>query len=378
MSQVLGRCESHSQRMARARRWERDETQGVLAGSAKRVVDHWYRGDPRPGRRIARHPSSDTAICQLGHLVHQYANGGRHVGAGRRSIATRRITSYVGLLDSDLTAQAVIDATGVPLTASQVKARVSGESDLNTVLLTANVIDSDPERSFQIAQGLAENFGTIVNQVDPIGPDRVDLRVISGPNLNPDPVSPRMSVNLVVGLGIGLLVGVIVALVRFLLDNTIRQAATLRNLTGAPVLGLVPFDRGAKKSPLIAPDQARSVRAEAFRKIRTDLQFVDAARPAHVLVLTSALAVEGKSSTSVNLALSFADSGRRTLLVEGDLRRPRVADLLGMERAVGLTTCWPGRCGSMTSSRTGAEVGWPFCRVARSRPTRPSCWAASP
>lgn len=256
--------------------------------------------------------------------------------------ATRRITSYVGLLASDVTARAVVDKTGVDLDATQVSSRITGDADLNTVLLTATVVDSSPARSLLIAQGLASEFGTVINQVDPIGPDQVVLRVISGPSLNPTPVSPRTTFNLGIGLILGILLGVVIALMREVLDNTVRQVATLHDVTGEPNLGAIPHDRSAKKSPLIAESNARSIRAEAFRQLRTNLQFLDVDRPVRVLVVTSSVPHEAKSTTATNLAVSFAESGRRVLLIEADLRRPKVADYLGLERSVGLTSVLTG------------------------------------
>lgn len=259
--------------------------------------------------------------------------------------ATRRITSYVGLLTSDVTAQAVIDKTGLDLSAGQVASRISGDADLNTVLLTATVVDSSPDRSLAIAQGLVDEFGSVVNQVDPIGPDQVVLRVISGPTLNPTPVSPRTALNLAIGLIIGLVLGVVIALMREVMDRTVRQVAVLQDVAGEPNLGVIPYDRSAKRSPLIAETNAHSTRAEAFRQLRTNLQFLDVDRPVRILVVTSSVPHEAKSTTATNLAVSFAESGRRVLLIEADLRRPKVADYLGFERSVGLTNVLTGAVG---------------------------------
>lgn len=258
--------------------------------------------------------------------------------------ATRRITSYVGLLSSDVVAQRIADETDIDLDASAIASTISGEADLNTVLLTATVTDSSPERSFLIAQGLANKFGSIVNEVDPIGPGEVVLRVISGPTLNPVPVSPRTTFNLAVGFVLGAALGMVAALLRQILDTTVRQPQVLRALTNdAPVLGVIPFEASAKKAPLIVDNHSRSIRAEAFRHLRTSLQFLDVERPVRVVVVTSSIADEGKSTTATNLAISFSDSGSKVLLIEADLRRPRVADYLGMERAVGLTNVLVGQ-----------------------------------
>ena len=76
---------------------------------------------------------------------------------------------------------------------------------------------------------------------------------------------------------------------------------------------------------------------EAFRQLRTNLQFVDAAGALQVIVVTSSTESEGKSTTAANLALTFAETGRSVVLVGADLRRPRIAEYLGVERAIGLT-----------------------------------------
>ena len=258
--------------------------------------------------------------------------------------ATRRITSYVGLLSSDVVAERILANSNIDLDASAVASTISGEADLNTVLLTATVTDTSAERSYLIAQGLATKFGSVVNEVDPIGPGQVVLRVISGPSLNPDPVSPKKTFNVIVGFVLGAALGIVIALLRQVLDSTVRQPELLRALTNdAPVLGVIPFEASAKKAPLIVDKNSRSIRAEAFRHLRTSLQFLDVERPVRVVVVTSSVAGEGKSTTATNLAISFADSGRRVLLIDADLRRPRLAEYLGMEHAVGLSNVLAGQ-----------------------------------
>ena len=102
-------------------------------------------------------------------------------------------------------------------------------------------------------------------------------------------------------------------------------------------------DPDAVKRPLIVEVDPRSPRAEAFRSLRTNLQFIDAANHPRTLVVTSSLAGEGKSTMSANLALTMAQGGSRVCLVEADLRRPKVLDYLGLEGAVGLTDALIGR-----------------------------------
>lgn len=258
--------------------------------------------------------------------------------------ATRRITSYVGLLTSDVVANRIASATSVDMTPAQIASAISGEADLNTVLLTATIKATTPERSLLLATGLADTFNAVVNEVDPIGPDRIELKVISGPTVNPAPVSPRKTVNLAIGLLGGLVLGLVIALMRSVLDNTVRQVAALRSLTGVPVLGVIPANRQVRKNPVLPDAQGQSIHAEAIRQLRTNLQYVDIDKPVQVLVVTSAVAGEGKSALSANLAASFARAaGRSVVVIEADLRRPQLSAYLDLEREVGLTSVLTGR-----------------------------------
>ena len=132
-------------------------------------------------------------------------------------------------------------------------------------------------------------------------------------------------------------------MLRDVLDSSVRGIDTLGAVSNAASLGVIAFDPTAKRAPLIVDAAARSIRAEAFRQLRTNIQFLDVDNPVRVVVVSSSIADEGKSSTATNLAVSFAEAGEKVLLIEGDLRRPRVADYLNLARDVGLTNVLAGR-----------------------------------
>jgi capsular exopolysaccharide synthesis family protein len=156
-------------------------------------------------------------------------------------------------------------------------------------------------------------------------------------------VAPRPVRNYAIALLIGLAAGAAAAVLRETLDTTIRTAQALGDLTSRPLLGTIPFDAGARDHPLLVSEQRHSTRAEAFRQLRTNLQFVDVDRGAQSIVVTSSVPDEGKSATAANLAIVFANAGGRVLLVEADMRRPRVAEYLGLEGAVGLSNVLAGQ-----------------------------------
>lgn len=258
--------------------------------------------------------------------------------------AQARVNSYVVLMSSERVAEAVVERTGVDLAPTEVMRKVTAEASLNTVVVRATVRDSSPERVALLAEGLADTFGTTVSKLDNPGTGRatVIINVVSGPTAL-GPVAPQLKVYFGLGLLVGLILGVLLVLLREILDNTLRTADAAASLVGAPVLGNIRFDADARKSPLISRDRTGSLRAESFRQLRTNLQFVNAAHSTKVLVMTSATSGEGKTSSTVNLALALAEAGQRVLIVEGDLRRPAVAGLLGLESELGLTNVLVGQ-----------------------------------
>ncbi len=253
--------------------------------------------------------------------------------------AQRRINSYVGVINSEKLATVVVNDTGVPVPPADVSKMISASVDPETVLLNVTVTDISPDRSLIIAKSISRNLDKTIGQLDNRGNrNAVELRVISGPTLNPFPVTPRKKLNLAIGLMIGMGVGIAQALLRHQFDTSFRSREQLVEATGLPTLGLLHYESSARNEPVLTPRSSRSRRAEEFRQLRTNLRFVDAASPVKVLVVTSSVEGEGKSTTAANLAQSFAESGRHVLLIDGDLRKPKLERYLDLEGSAGLTS----------------------------------------
>lgn len=258
----------------------------------------------------------------------------------------KRVNSYVQLAGTDRLLDPVLADTGLDLTRGELAGMISASADSNTVLLQVQITDSDPGRGLEVAESISVVMVDVVAELESSGTPNaptVGLELVSGPTLNPTPVTPRPALNYGLAVIGGLLAGVVLALLRDFLDTTLRTVQSVEKVTGGAVIGVIPFDPAARKSPLILDSHARSARAEAFRQLRTNLEFVDVDSPIKKVVITSAVPDEGKSSTTANLAVIFAEAGRRVVLVEGDLRRPKVADYLGLEGSVGLTNVLAGQ-----------------------------------
>ncbi|HSK34455.1 MAG TPA: hypothetical protein VK903_13320, partial [Propionicimonas sp.] len=251
--------------------------------------------------------------------------------------AQRRINSYLGVITSELLARRVLADTGLELAPDDIIAMITASVDPDTVLMNVTVTDGSPDRSLIVAKSIASNFDGVIGEVENRSTGAgIQLRVISGPTLNPDPVTPRTSLNLGLGLLLGLGLGVAQALVRDRVDTSFHSREQLARVTGVPVLAMLQEQSGSKQSPILLPRVGRSRLAESLRHLRTNLRFVDAASPVQVLVVTSSVESEGKSTISANLAQSFAEAGRKVLLIDGDLRRPRLESYLDLEPSAGL------------------------------------------
>jgi Mrp family chromosome partitioning ATPase/capsular polysaccharide biosynthesis protein len=146
-----------------------------------------------------------------------------------------------------------------------------------------------------------------------------------------DTASSKSKVLVIAGL-IGLVAGCGIALIVDLTDTRIRGTRDLEELLGAPVLAELPTDKGQAKRPRPLPvgDGDRTSFTEAVRELRTSLQVLVDRHACPVLVVTSPEPEDGKSFITGNLAASWALSGKRTAVVSGDLRRPKIDVLLGV------------------------------------------------
>ncbi|MBM7518705.1 polysaccharide biosynthesis tyrosine autokinase [Nocardioides nitrophenolicus] len=260
--------------------------------------------------------------------------------------SAQRVKSYADLISSRELAQRVIEETGIEVTPAVLTAAVSAQVVLETVNLEVTVTGPDPRQAQLVAQAYAEQLTDLVRELEtPAGQTQAPIKatIVDAASLPTSAVSPRPSRNLALGLVAGLLLGFALAVVRELLDTRVKSLDDVAELTDAPTLGTIVFDATTAKSPLLTQIASHSPRAEAFRVLRTNLQFIDVDSARKVFVVTSAVPGEGKTSTAVNLAISLAQGGSRTLLVEADLRRPMAAQRLGLDNAVGLTNVLVGR-----------------------------------
>lgn len=235
-------------------------------------------------------------------------------GYAEAYIDTRREQSVAELLAASTEVQTAID-------------------DLQTQI--DGLAETDPQRTSLSAQ--LANFQTTLDQL------RVDaaLRtggasVIKDAEVPTSPVEPTPLRTAMLALVVGLLIGLGAAFLVDYLDDKIRGADDLGTITPRPILSEVPVDPPTESRPLAISDPSH-VSVEAYRGLRTNVQFLALDQKLDVIQLTSSLPGEGKTTTATNLAVVLARAGLRVALVDADLRRPRVHQVFEIPASPGLT-----------------------------------------
>ncbi len=260
-------------------------------------------------------------------------------------LSQERVGSYTEIIKGETLAQRTIEKLNLDMSAGALQAKIEATSKLDTVLINLKVTDASPVRARDLANALSDEFVVMVRELETPGPGvRPDARVVVEQRATvPEiPFTPKKALNIALGLAAGLTVGAVLALLREILDNTVKDRETLEQITGVATVGSVPLDKVRREEPAISFDGDNSSIAEAFRKIRTNLQFLAVDNPPRVIVVTSSAPSEGKTTTAINIALALAEAEHNVVLVDGDMRRPSLAKYLDLVNSVGFSTVLSG------------------------------------
>ena len=273
-------------------------------------------------------------------------DGGNAALAQGNTFTQARVQSYSQLLRTPKLLGPVAKDVGVE-EAGSLAGKVSATTPPNTVLIDVAVTDRSPEMAQRIAKSISVRFPEMITDLEALGESPqsspVKVTLVATPEVEPAAVAPRPTRNIALGVVLGLLLGLGLAVLRDLLDTKVRTKKDIEALTDSAVIGTVPYDESTDTRPLIVDADPHAGRSEAFRTLRTNLQFLDVSEHPKSIVVTSSLAGEGKSSTTANLALALAEAGANVCAIEADLRRPRLLQHLGLSGSVGLTDVLIGR-----------------------------------
>ncbi|UOY00219.1 polysaccharide biosynthesis tyrosine autokinase [Blastococcus sp. PRF04-17] len=245
------------------------------------------------------------------------------------------------------------------MTAAELAAQVRAVAVPNTVLLNVTVTDPSPDRAELIARAVGDEFTELVQEIEtPAGATAapVKVTVTDRPERPGVPSTPRTERNVLLGGILGVLVGAATAVARTRIDRTVKDPDEAASLAATSLIGtVIRDDELASRHVLERATGGRA--AEDYRQLRTNLQFLNVDDPPKVIMITSAMPTEGKTTTAIHLALALAEAGRKVTLLDADLRRPRVSNYLGMVGGVGLTNVLAGVAGTADVMQPYGETG---------------------
>jgi capsular exopolysaccharide synthesis family protein len=262
------------------------------------------------------------------------------------NFAEKQMSSYAEVATSPRVLAPVIRQLGLRTTPEKLAESVQTTVPVDTVILEIAATDPNPTRAAQIANAVGQELAQATAELSPRkenGTEPVQVTTIAEAQVPDKASSPKILQNLGIGLIVGLLLGLGVAVLRHVLDTRVRNEDDVRAVIDSPILGVVAYDQEVSSHPVILRDQPLAAPSEAVRRLRTNLQFIDIGNQSKSIVISSSIPGEGKSTIAINLAVSLADAGARVILVDADLRRPSIAEYLGIEGGVGLTTVLIGR-----------------------------------
>jgi capsular exopolysaccharide synthesis family protein len=276
------------------------------------------------------------------------------------SLAKAKVKNYESVAKSRLVADRVIQALDLKTTADALLGSISVKVPLDTAEIRVTAQSTDPATAQRVADawvnGLAAQVEAIetapsagASESSPSAETAVRVLPLGKAVLPTSPTSPNTKLNLALGALVGLALGVAYALIRRHLDRRIQKAADIERLFGVPVIGTLPVDhRLDGKSTIVDAGTAAQLHdaggamAEALRELRTNLSFLDVDQPPRIIVVTSSMQAEGKSTVTANLAVTMAAAGENVVVVDGDLRRPTLVDVFNLVPGVGVTDVLTG------------------------------------
>jgi capsular exopolysaccharide synthesis family protein len=268
------------------------------------------------------------------------------------SAARAKVPTFLDLALSEKVAQGAIDELGLNTTPAAVINRITVTNPTATSILKVDAQAPTPQEASDLASAWISSLAVVADDVlgdGSQGSSAVTVEAYDAASQPTSPIFPDVNTSLVVAGVLGLGFGLAFALVRTVSDRRIRVSDDIEARIGSPVVGSIPVAEGINRGSRIVAHAEPTAKgskfavSEAFRSLRTNLQFMDVDDPPRTIVVTSPLPGDGKSMVAANLAVAVAESGRPVVLVDGDLRRSTVATTFGLPSGAGLTDVLAGR-----------------------------------
>lgn len=270
------------------------------------------------------------------------------------SFARNRAASYVDIATSRAVADYAITELRLHTTPEELARQITVTNPVGSVVIRISADAGTPQDASALANTWLRGLVAQVSALENADPDAdagtvgsiVQLVPVDSAVVPTSPSSPNVALALTLGALIGLAAGIGYALIRHTLDRRARDAEGVERETGLPVIGTIPANKRMSGGDRLSAtafgaqpgaDDGEHAITEAFRQLRTNLRYMNVDDPPRVILVTSPLPGDGKSTVAANLAVAMAAAGHTVFLIDGDLRRPTVAQSFGLPEGAGLT-----------------------------------------
>jgi capsular exopolysaccharide synthesis family protein len=221
---------------------------------------------------------------------------------------------------------------------SAIASSISAGAPPASAVVTISATSTDPATAARLANAVSRSFAALTPRLEVRRhgqPSPVKVTTVQYATPPSTPSSPRRKLEVLFGAFIGLIVGLAFAIGRGLIDTRLKTVEDVDAATDLAMLGTIPKARA--RQPVALSESDDRLTTEAYKQLRTSLQFANVTHEARTICVSSAVASEGKTRTAVNLAIAYGRAGRNVVLVDADLRRPTAARGLGATPEVGIT-----------------------------------------
>lgn len=258
------------------------------------------------------------------------------------------ILTYSELVKSRTIMEQVKDNLGVDISLEMLMESVSVDRVNNSDLLAISVSNPSGQVAKNIVTKVVEVFSEQVKEIYKID----NVYVIDEPTVPTEPYNINHSRDITIFICLGIIIAATYVFIYNVLDNTVKSAEDIEEILKVKNLITIPLDK-KKKSEIITFTENKSIISETFRTLRTNVQFSSInTKGAQTLLVTSCLAGEGKSYVSANLAITFAQAGKKVVLVDSDMRRGRQALVFNIPNKNGLSNY------ISNIDSNGMEINW--------------------
>lgn len=295
-------------------------------------------------------------------------------------LALSKVKSFIDMGYWRSVAESAREDLGLTDSPESLVQRIQVSNPVDTVNVKVQASGPTPESARDLAEAWIRGMTKEVSGLQSPGSGEGAVQLIAGDSarLPTSPSSPNVRLAAALGAIGGAVLGIVFALVRRAFDRRLRSVRDITEAVDASVIGVLPVEKElASGRAVFSFDDIRDGRGsfahkEAMRELRTNLQYVDVDHPARVIVITSPLPGDGKSTTAANLAVSIAATGQSVILIDADMRRPVLGGIFGFSDDVGLSDVLAGRARIEQVAHQVDEHGRLFVVAAGRTPPNPT------